>query len=72
MGGFPRRTNSSSPPRSLLQQRLPPQAPHQLRGKCKVKAELDHIDIDEGLVSKVGSHGAVLNVVSLHGGLTAS
>jgi hypothetical protein len=36
------------------------------------KAELDQIDIVEGLVIKDGPHVEVLNAVSLHGGLTAS
>jgi transposase-like protein len=36
------------------------------------KAELDQIDIVEGLVIKGGPHVEVLNGVSLHGGLTAS
>src|SRR5262249_51132675 len=36
------------------------------------KAELDQIDIVEGLVIKGGPHVEVLNCVSLHGGLTAS
>jgi hypothetical protein len=36
------------------------------------KAELDCIDIVEGLVLKDGPHVEVLNAVSLHGGLTAS
>ncbi len=35
-------------------------------------AELDSIDIVEGLVIKGGPHVEVLNAVSLHGGLTAS
>jgi putative transposase len=35
-------------------------------------AELDQIDIVEGLVIKDGPHVEVLNCVSLHGGLTAS
>jgi hypothetical protein len=35
-------------------------------------AELDSIDIVEGLVIKNGPHIEVLNAVSLHGGLTAS
>jgi hypothetical protein len=36
------------------------------------KAELDQIDIIEGLVIKEGPHVEVLNAVSLHGGLGAS
>jgi putative transposase len=36
------------------------------------RAELDQIDIVEGLVIKDGPHVEVLNGVSLHGGLTAS
>jgi len=36
------------------------------------RAELDQIDIVEGLVIKGGPHVEVLNCVSLHGGLTAS
>jgi hypothetical protein len=36
------------------------------------KAELDQVDIVEGLVIKDGPHVEVLNCVSLHGGLTAS
>jgi putative transposase len=36
------------------------------------KAELDSIDIVEGLVIKEGPHVEVLNAVSLHGGLPAS
>ena len=36
------------------------------------KAELDQIDIVEGLVLKDGPHVEVLNCASLHGGLTAS
>ena len=39
---------------------------------ARAEAELDSIDIVEGLVIKDGPHVEVLNVVSLHGGLVAS
>src|SRR5437868_1513300 len=39
---------------------------------AKAAAELDSIDIVEGLVIKDGPHVEVLNAVSLHGGLTTS
>ena len=37
-----------------------------------IAAELDCIDVVEGLVIKGGPHVEVLNAVSLHGGLVAS
>jgi hypothetical protein len=52
--------------------RPPPPKGWYLPDVAKVLAELDSIDIVEGLVIKDGPHVEVLNAVSLHGGLTAS
>lgn len=52
--------------------RPPPPRGWYLHDVAKAKAELDSIDIVEGLVIKGGPHVEVLNAVSLHGGLAAS
>jgi hypothetical protein len=52
--------------------RPPPPTGWYLPDVAAGEAELDSIDIVEGLVIKDGPHVEVLNVVSLHGGLTAS
>jgi putative transposase len=52
--------------------RPPPPTGWYLPDVATGKAELDSIDIVEGLVIKDGPHVEVLNAVSLHGGLTAS
>jgi hypothetical protein len=52
--------------------RPPPPKGWYLPDVAKASAELDSIDIVEGLVIKDGPHVEVLNAVSLHGGLTAS
>lgn len=52
--------------------RPPPPKGWYLPDVAKAKAELDSIDIVEGLVIKGGPHVEVLNGVSLHGGLVAS
>jgi len=52
--------------------RPPPPTGWYLPDVAQTLAELDSIDIVEGLVIKGGPHVEVLNVVSLHGGLTAS
>ena len=52
--------------------RPPPPKGWYLPDVAKAKAELDSIDIVEGLVIKGGPHVEVLNGVSLHGGLAAS
>jgi len=52
--------------------RPPPPTGWYLPDVAKALAELDSIDIVEGLVIKGGPHVEVLNAVSLHGGLTAS
>jgi hypothetical protein len=52
--------------------RPPPPKGWYLPYVAKALAELDSIDIVEGLVIKDGPHVEVLNAVSLHGGLTAS
>jgi hypothetical protein len=52
--------------------RPPPPTGWYLPDVANGKAELDSIDIVEGLVIKDGPHVEVLNAVSLHGGLTAS
>jgi putative transposase len=52
--------------------RPPPPTGWYLPDVADGKAELDSIDIVEGLVIKDGPQVEVLNVVSLHGGLTAS
>ena len=52
--------------------RPPPPKGWYLPDVAKALAELDSIDIVEGLVIKDGPHVEVLNAVSLHGGLTAS
>jgi putative transposase len=52
--------------------RPPPPKGWYLREVAKALAELDSIDIVEGLVIKDGPHVEVLNAVSLHGGLAAS
>src|SRR5205823_5629094 len=52
--------------------RPPPPKGWYLPDVAKALAELDSIDIVEGLVIKDGPHIEVLNAVSLHGGLTAS
>jgi hypothetical protein len=56
-----KRTRRPAPPRGWY-----------LPDVAKAVAELDSIDIVEGLVIKDGPHVEVLNAVSLHGGLTAS
>lgn len=52
--------------------RPPPPKGWYLPDVALATAELDQIDIVEGLVIKGGPHVEVLNCVSLHGGLTAS
>jgi len=52
--------------------RPPPPKGWYLPEVAKALAELDSIDIVEGLVIKDGPHVEVLNAVSLHGGLAAS
>jgi hypothetical protein len=52
--------------------RPPPPTGWYLPGVAAGRAELDSIDIVEGLVIKDGPHVEVLNAVSLHGGLPAS
>jgi hypothetical protein len=52
--------------------RPPPPKGWYLPDVAKALAELDQIDIVEGLVIKDGPHVEVLNAVSLHGGLSAS
>jgi hypothetical protein len=52
--------------------RPPPPTGWYLPDVAAVRAELDSIDIVEGLVIKDGPHIEVLNAVSLHGGLPAS
>jgi hypothetical protein len=52
--------------------RPPPPKGWYLPDVAKATAELDQIDIVEGLVIKDGPQVEVLNAVSLHGGLTAS
>jgi putative transposase len=52
--------------------RPPPPKGWYLPDVAKALAELDSIDIVEGLVIKDGPHVEVLNAASLHGGLTAS
>jgi putative transposase len=52
--------------------RPPPPPGWYLPDVAQALAELDSIDIVEGLVIKGGPHIEVLNAVSLHGGLTAS
>jgi hypothetical protein len=52
--------------------RPPPPRGWYLPAVATAKAELDQIDIVEGLVIKDGPHVEVLNAVSLHGGLGAS
>lgn len=52
--------------------RPPPPRGWYLHDVAKAKAELDSIDIVEGLVIKGGPHVEVLNGVSLHGGLAVS
>jgi hypothetical protein len=52
--------------------RPPPPKGWYLPNLARATAELDSIDIVEGLVIKGGPHVEVLNCVSLHGGLTAS
>jgi hypothetical protein len=52
--------------------RPPPPRGWYLHDVAKAEAELDSIDIVEGLVIKGGPHVEVLNAVSLHGGLAAS
>jgi hypothetical protein len=52
--------------------RPPPPTGWYLPDVAEALAELDSIDIVEGLVIKDGPHIEVLNAVSLHGGLTAS
>jgi hypothetical protein len=52
--------------------RPPPPRGWYLHDVAKAKADLDSIDIVEGLVIKGGPHVEVLNAVSLHGGLAAS
>jgi transposase len=52
--------------------RPPPPKGWYLPDVAQSLAELDSIDIVEGLVIKDGPHVEVLNAVSLHGGLTAS
>jgi hypothetical protein len=52
--------------------RPPPPTGWYLPDVAQAVAELDSIDIVEGLVLKEGPHVEVLNAVSLHGGLTAS
>jgi hypothetical protein len=52
--------------------RPPPPKGWYLPDLASGQAELDSIDIVEGLVIKGGPHVEVLNAVSLHGGLTAS
>ena len=52
--------------------RPPPPGGWYLPGVAAGRAELDSIDIVEGLVIKDGPHVEVLNAVSLHGGLPAS
>jgi hypothetical protein len=52
--------------------RPPPPTGWYLPAVAQALAELDSIDIVEGLVIKDGPHLEVLNAVSLHGGLTAS
>src|SRR5690349_9081038 len=52
--------------------RPPPPTGWYLPDVAQALAELDSIDIVEGLVIKDGPHVEVLNAVSLHGGLTAS
>jgi hypothetical protein len=52
--------------------RPPPPTGWYLPEVANGQAELDQIDIVEGLVIKAGPHVEVLNAVSLHGGLAAS
>jgi hypothetical protein len=52
--------------------RPPPPTGWYLPDVAQALAELDSIDLVEGLVIKDGPHVEVLNAVSLHGGLTAS
>lgn len=52
--------------------RPPPPKGWYLPNVAGATAELDQIDIVEGLVIKDGPHVEVLNAVSLHGGLSAS
>jgi transposase len=52
--------------------RPPPPTGWYLPDVAAARAELDSIDIVEGLVIKDGPHVEVLNAVSLHGGLPAS
>jgi putative transposase len=52
--------------------RPPPPTGWYLPDVAAGKAELDSIDIVEGLVIKDGPHVEVLNAISLHGGLAAS
>jgi transposase len=52
--------------------RPPPPKGWYLPDVASATAELDSIDIVEGLVIKGGPHVEVLNAASLHGGLTAS
>ncbi len=52
--------------------RPPPPTGWYLPAVAQALAELDSIDIVEGLVIKDGPHVEVLNAVSLHGGLPAS
>jgi hypothetical protein len=52
--------------------RPPPPKGWYLPEVARAGTELDSIDIVEGLVIKDGPHVEVLNVVSLHGGLSAS
>jgi putative transposase len=52
--------------------RPPPPTGWYLPDVAAARAELDSIDIVEGLVIKGGPHVEVLNAVSLHGGLPAS
>jgi putative transposase len=52
--------------------RPPPPTGWYLPDVARAAAELDSIDVVEGLVIRDGPHVEVLNVVSLHGGLIAS
>jgi hypothetical protein len=52
--------------------RPPPPTGWYLPAVARAAAELDSVDIVEGLVIKEGPHVEVLNVVSLHGGLIDS
>ena len=52
--------------------RPPPPGGWYLPAVAAAKAELDSIDLVEGLVIKDGPHVEVLNGVSLHGGLAVS